>query len=262
MKTDIHVHPILKPGDRSGFETETALLIDCMDRAGIDRANIIPIMYDVVLDEEAIEFLASYLIPALARHPDRFFGMLWLNPLLPIGYLSDTVKKYIIDGPVHGVKLLCELNASDERMEPLAAFLEEYGVPVLIHSWYNNLSANKNESAPRDVARLAAKFPALKIVMAHLRGAGFRGVQDIKKHPNVSIDTSGSESEDGYLAYALRELGPDRVLFGTDYPGRDFSAAIGRIESVEISRGDRDMIFNSNAEKFLRGSAEKRGQYV
>jgi len=252
MITDVHVHPILTLNDAERAERETARLLDCMERAGIDRANNIPIMFGVALNEEVINYLASYLTKTLAIYPDKFYGMLWLNPHLPIAFLEDAVSRHILDGPIHGVKLLCEMKASDARMEPLAKFLERRGVPVLMHSWYNNLSEQEGESTPRDVAALAAKFPELKIIMAHLRGAGFRGVQDIKKHPNVSIDTCGSESEDGYLSYALRELGPDRMLFGTDYPGRDFAAAIGRIESVDMPRGDRANVFGGNAERLLK----------
>jgi predicted TIM-barrel fold metal-dependent hydrolase len=257
MIIDAHVHPMLRIGDAACFEVEEAKLLDCMDRAGIGKANAIPIAttdrgFASYTNVEAIEYMASFLAGILAKNPTRFYGMLWLNPYLSMDILSDIVRRHILEGPVHGVKILYEMKVSDPKIEPLAAFLEKHDVPVLIHAWYNNFQAYA-ECEPSDVACLAEKFPGLRILMAHLRGSRFRGAQDIKKHRNVMIDTCGSESEDGYLDYALRELGPDRVVYGSDYPGRDFSTSIGRIESLEMPAEVREKVFCRNAAGFLEG---------
>ena len=252
MKVDIHVHIMLQNGDTANFKPGVEKLLDSMDRAGIDKSNVIPLIYSVHPDEETENFLASFITEYITVNP-RFYSMIWLNPHLPINFLSDMIKRLIINGPVNGVKLLNDMNAADRSMEPLAGFMEKHDVPVLIHSWYNTLKETEFEATPKDVACLAGKFPGLRIVMAHLRGAGYRGVQDIKKHKNIIIDTCGSESEDGYMRYALDELGPERVIFGTDYPGRDFPAAIGRVESAEMTGEQRDMVFYQNAVKFLEG---------
>ena len=258
MITDIHVHPVLAKGDRSCFGVQADKIIDCMDRVGIAKANLMPIMsqngsyYGYNSDEETT-FAADFLSDAFKKYPGRFYGMVRLNAYLPMDFLSGFVTERIINGPVHGVKLLTEMNMADRRVEPLAAFLEKHGVPVLIHAWYKTVELSGAESSPADVAVLAGKFPGLNIIMAHMRGSRFRGVQDIKRHKNVSIDTSGSESEDGYLAYALAELGERRILYGSDYPGRDIATALGRIESVDMPNDVRAEIFNGNAARLLGG---------
>ena len=96
------------------------------------------------------------------------------------------------------------------------------------------------------------EISALRI-MAHLGGDRHRGVQYIKKHPNVSVDTAGSYQEDGYLEYALNELGPDRILYGSDYPGRDFATSLARIDSLELPTAVKEKLFAGNALRFLRG---------
>jgi predicted TIM-barrel fold metal-dependent hydrolase len=260
MIVDMHVHPMLNRSDPVTCETKTAELLDCMDRVKIDKANVIPLLtgpagLSSYYNEESTVFLAEGILKMLNGNEGRFYSMLYLNPYLNLNFLTDTIKKYILNGPVNGVKLLNEMRASDPLLEPLAAFLEKFGVPVLHHSWYNNFQGY-SESTPRDIANLAKKFPNLRILMAHMRGARFRGIQDIKEHKNVWVDTSGSECEDGYLAYALKELGPERVVHGSDYPGRDFACAMGRVESWEMAPFEREMVFALNGIFFLEGETK------
>ncbi len=77
-------------------------------------------------------------------------------------------------------------------------------------------------------------------------------MQDIKHCPNVFVDTSGSQPEDGYLEYALKTLGADRILFGSDYPIRDIATQLGRIDSVEMCKRDREKVLSENALMFFR----------
>jgi hypothetical protein len=258
MILDIHVHPMVSWGDIKSYDREEEKLLDCMRRANIDKASATPLLQRKaglasLPDEDEIRFVGDFAVRLVEKYPNKFYGMLWLNPRLPIGFLTDTLKRYVIDGSLTGVKLLCEINVAEREVEPLAAFMEKHGIPAMIHSWYSNLSTNPNEAKPRDVACLASKFPGLRIQMAHLRGARFRGVQDIKPHKNIWIDTSGSESEDGYMEYALQELGAERILYGSDYPGRDFSVSIARVTSLDAPKEVIDKILGLNAIEFLEG---------
>jgi len=253
---DIHVHPSLIRGDTSNYGAEEERLIDCMDRAGIAMANIMPLVREKGGSyhnptEDDINQMAEFTRGMLKNRPGKFYSMLWLNPFLPISFLEGVIQRHILDGPINGVKILYELRVGDPQHEPLAKFMEKHNVPVLIHAWYNNMSPFPGESRPCDVAELARKFPGLRISMAHMRGARFRGIQDIKKHKNVRLDTCGSESEDGYLQYAVQELGENRVVYGSDYGGRDFSASIARIESLDAPQKTLDKIFGENAIDFL-----------
>ena len=113
------------------------------------------------------------------------------------------------------------------------------------------LEQTPNESTPADIASLAARYPDVPIQMAHLGGARIRGVQDIRPHENISIDTSGSQPIGGLVEYAVKELGADRVVYGSDVPGRDFSAQLGRIYGARLSASDRDKILYRNAHRLI-----------
>jgi len=88
--------------------------------------------------------------------------------------------------------------------------------------------------------------------MAHLSGCGWRGVADIAPFENILIDTCGSQPESGLVEYAVRELGAQRVLFGSDAPGRDFASQLGRVLAADISEHDRQAILGGNALKLLQ----------
>jgi hypothetical protein len=87
--------------------------------------------------------------------------------------------------------------------------------------------------------------------MAHMTGCGRRGVQDIRTCRNVVVDTSGSQPYDGYLEYTLKALGPDRVLYGSDYPCRDIPVQMGRIQSIDLAPEVREKVLFGNALKFF-----------
>lgn len=120
-------------------------------------------------------------------------------------------------------------------MDPIMATARKLGVPVLHHAWYKSVADNELESTPADIAKLASRFPDVTIVMAHLGGCRIQGVQDVRKHANVSVDTSGSQPMTGIVEYAVRILGADRVLYGTEAPGRDFASQLGRVFGARIS---------------------------
>jgi predicted TIM-barrel fold metal-dependent hydrolase len=257
MVVDIHVHVSLARYDNDSCKRVTDKLLDCMERTGIDKVNLMPMMVSsgpgYFYTKKDMTFCAEYLARIQNEYPDRFLSMLWTNPNIEISFLKGLIREYIINGPINGVKLHADMNAADRRLEPLAGFLEEHNIPVLYHCFDNVLGKYVKESDPSDIACLARKFPALRITMAHLGGDRHRGVQYIKKHPNVSVDTAGSYQEDGYLEYALNELGPDRILYGSDYPGRDFATSLARIDSLELPTAVKEKLFAGNALRFLRG---------
>lgn len=261
MIVDVHVHPEFNRSVEGSVQKEIDKLLSAMKRTGIDMACLMP--YAVTDEEpgphfsskEDTVFLAEALTGIRAKYPGRFFSLLMLDPNQDTDFLKGIISKYILAGSINGVKFLTEMNAADARLDDLAFFLERNDVPVLFHAWYKTGAKVKEESNPSEIACLASKHPDLRIIMAHLTGSRFRGVQDIKKHPNVCIDTCGSQPEDGYLEYALRELGADRILYGSDYAGRDMAVQLARIGSVAMTAEEKEKILCRNAFRILEGGA-------
>jgi len=255
-KTDCHIHPLFTPFDEAACWAEIDKLLPRMDRVGIDTGCIMPLFSSLGSgwahpgrDETA--FAADMLAEIINRYRHRFYGLLWVNPYHAEDFLFPLIEESFRAGAIGGVKLLTEMNVRDEKIGELAGFLEDKDIPVLIHCFKNSFETRLYESTPSDVAYLAECHPRLRIVMAHLKGCGFRGMQEVKGLSNVWVDSSGAWPEDGYLAYTLKTLGPERVLCGSDYPGRDMAVSIGRIDSLEIPQAARENIFFKNTDRLF-----------
>ncbi len=231
-----------------------------MQMTGVDRTCLMPhpqFAGNIYPNQADMIFQAETLVEITNAYPDIFLPLLFINPSLPPAFTLELMEKYIRNGPIIGAKFHISMIADDERYEPIYDFLEKHDIPLLFHSWYKTTQRTTFESTPADIAKMAKKHPSLRILMAHLTGAKIRGIQDIKAYPNVLLDTSGSQPEEGYLERAIEELGADRVLFGSDYPIRAFSTQLGRIESVSLSDEDRAKVLYKNALKFFRKGGDE-----
>jgi len=188
---------------------------------------------------------------AVDRFPDALSGVVYLSPEHPQASL-DELNRHVADGPFVGVKLWIAMRANDIRLDPLAARISELGVPVLQHAWYKAVGGFPDESTPADVAELARRHPGLLIQMAHLGGAGRRGVADIAPYPNIVVDTSGGDPVLGEVDHAVAELGADRVVFGSDAPIRDPATALSKVLGADLSEEDCQRVLHGNAARLYR----------
>lgn len=102
---------------------------------------------------------------------------------------------------------------------------------------------------------LAEHFPGTTIVFPHLGpnkdDIGQR-IEIVAKHQNCSIEISGSGIERvGILEKAVKEIGADRVLYGSDFTINEPSAVIARVKNAFLSPEDREKILYRNVERLL-----------
>lgn len=187
----------------------------------------------------------------LARHPDRFVGFCYLNPSHDHAFSLAEIDRCVANGPMRGIKLWISVHATDPRLDPLMERAAALRVPVLHHAWYKATEFAFNESTPAEIADLACRHPAVTIIMAHLGGGGWRGVRDIVPFPNVVVDTSGAQPQDGLVEYAVQELGAERVVFGSDWPLRDFAVQRARVDRADLDDAARALILGGTMEWLL-----------
>jgi len=140
------------------------------------------------------------------------------------------------------------------RAEALRFFelAEELDVPVLVHTAHRLYPRDRPEEAtPDDVARVARKFPRVKVIMAHITGGGDweYALEVIRRCPNVYVDVGGSVPESGAVERAVELLGPSRVLFASDCL---FAESVGRVESAELPEEHKRKIYYENASEVFR----------
>lgn len=107
----------------------------------------------------------------------------------------------------------------------------------------------------REMRYLAENFPETTIVFPHL-GSSREDISDrigiVAKHRNTYIELSGSGIERvGILEKAVKEIGADRVLYGSDFTINEPSAVIARVKNAFLTPVDREKILFRNVERLL-----------
>ena len=96
---------------------------------------------------------------------------------------------------------------------------------------------------PHAFAEPLKVFPRLKLVLAHIGGGKWQQALEIAQaYPNAYFDcceiiewTGGSNAPtDQQLAQLIKEIGPDRVMMGTDFPWYDLDHTVERIMELPV----------------------------
>lgn len=102
------------------------------------------------------------------------------------------------------------------------------------------------------------KFPKATIVFPHFGDDHefehiFKRIDLVGRNPNCYLDTSGSGHDRvGMLEYAVKTIGPDRVLFGSDFTINDPSCMIARIQHSLLTEEQKRKVLAGNVEQLLR----------
>ena len=124
--------------------------------------------------------------------------------------------------------------------------------------------SGEQNSLPADFVQWADRFPEVKLILAHL---GFGWDADLShqvrailkgRQGNMYTDTSSSMSIIfGLLEWAVKELGAERILYGTDSPLYFAPMQRARIDKAEISDWDKRLILRENAMALLEIGPER-----
>lgn len=250
---DIHVHP---RQDRKIEEADS--LINFARKLNIKKINLLGdvLYFGYHPSPDQIKQVNNLTIELIKKYPEFFTGFCFINPEHEKKFIEEEIERCVIKNNMKGIKLEASCNASDKRVFEVADIAQELNIPILHHAFdTTNINSrygpNLCQSDPEDIAILAKNFPKLKIIMAHLIGCGIRGVIEIKAYSNIYADISGSQPVSGILEYAVKKIGAERILFGSDAPGRDFSAQISKVYGAKIKDKEKEMILGLNAKRLL-----------
>lgn len=152
-------------------------------------------------------------------------------------------------------------DVADPAVVQVVSKAAECGLPVLFDA-YSPWDANQ----PGKFANLAMAVPESRLILAHAHGPGFSQllVYDILgRYPswgrNVWIDISvtgallaGSPFAE-QLAWVLRKVGVDRVVFGSDYPLDEPLIAARAVSELGFTDEEQAAILHDNADALLNG---------
>jgi uncharacterized protein len=245
---DAHVHVA---GVSGSVEQRVDRLLEYASRMGIDR--LVVFMGTTFLPDPSPEQLRAQndeVLRAIAHDPKRVLGMVYVNPKHRQASLRE-LDRCVGDGPMVGVKLWIAMECDRPELDPIVRRAVQLQVPLLQHA-YDRVDKNlPGESRCADVATLALRHPDAVLICAHTGNDWERGIRAIRSAPNVYAEISGSDPTAGFVEMAVRELGAQRVLYGSDAGGRSFASQLAKVTSADLPEESRRLILGGNLRRLL-----------
>lgn len=259
---DAHSHLGALPGDTP--EERMAVLVEHMDRLGIERL-ILSQGYDQYIDHPAPEQVRienDRVMRAVRHFSERAYGSVFLNP----EYLQFSLEEFdrcVKDGPMIGVgELEGYVLCNSPVFDPIVERAVSMKAPILIHTWINTQGNDPGESTPLDLVELARRHPDAQFICGHTGGNWELGIRAIRDSPNVCAGIAGSDPTSGFVEMAVRELGGERVIYGSDVGGRSFASQIAKVVGAEISDSAKELILGGNLRRIYAPILRAKGYAV
>jgi predicted TIM-barrel fold metal-dependent hydrolase len=183
------------------------------------------------------------------KYKDRFIGACGVNPLFP----EESLKEIEYCRNQLGFVWVGELcnyvvpyDYSCREFELLVDHVVKLNMVLALHTEQGEMEY------------IAGKFPQAIIAFAHFGDDNeyadiFKRIKIVAGNPNYYLDTSGyGHDRVGVLEYAVETIGPDRILFGSDFSINDPSTVIARIKNSFLTQEQKQKIFSGNLQALLK----------
>lgn len=248
MIIDAHAHLTAISGSP---EERVDYLLRFADRMNISRIclSLGPRLNQQPTSEQ-IQADNEFLMQAIEHRPERVIGFCYVSPAHPETSLAE-MERWVVAGPMRGLKAWVCRRCTDAGMAPIAQRAGELGVPLLQHTWRKTTGNYPGESSPTDLAQLAAQHPQTQFIMAHSGGDWEWGIRAVRHVPNVVVDLCGSDPEYGQVQMAVRVLGYERVVWGSDAAGRSFASQLAKVYGADLPTEAREAILGLNIARMI-----------
>lgn len=257
---DIHAHifpdelaavaiPALEEegGIRATYDGTLSGLLAEMDRAGIDVAVIQPVSTKPTqvsgINDWAASIASDRIVPFGSMYPDLKAPAEEIVRMRGLG--------------LRGFKMHPEyqrFSPDEDRMARVYEAARDNEMTILFHSGHD-IAFPTALGTPEVFARVLDAWPGLRLILAHL--GGWQLWDDVRRYlvgrDDVWFDTAytlGHMPDAEYLAL-VRDIGPERVLFGTDGPWTDMTAEIERTRGLGLTTEELERILGGNAAELL-----------
>lgn len=266
-------------GKRTGDLGELRALLD---EAGIDKAVVLLFHRSAELYEEELKAgsapdVAREMIRAAIRsynrwgceaaaNEPRFLPFIGVNPRFMSPDEVDAEIRWGKAMGAVGVKIIpnrLKAYANDPLLTPVFRSCTDMGMPLLSQSGsYGMVPSSQGDpfGHPKYFQDVLEQFPQLHLILAHMGHGYEKDVANLtRQFPNVFTDTSLRLSRLGSsgnwsaseVVDAIRSIGVDRVLFGSNYPFVNPVGYVKTLESLPLTDGERRQIASGNFERLM-----------
>ncbi len=129
--------------------------------------------------------------------------------------------------------------------DPWWEYANEHRLFALLHLY---------SGATNHVKEIADRYPEISFLLAH-SGSSMSTAEErvklAKEFKNIFLEITYTAVPHGSIEYMVKELGAERIIFGTDAPMRDHRPQFGWLAYSDISESDKRLIFGENMKRIL-----------
>lgn len=192
------------------------------------------------------EFLNEQIAKEVKKAPSRLIGVARVNPNFGPQAVS-ALEHAITNFGLRALKLhpLCEFFYPHHKCLPsLFEVAQKHNIPILVHSEHHIMAE------PTGFLDLAEAFPKVNIIFYHFGGPN--AIVAAKRARNMYLETSTVFQ--AYITRAVRVLGPERVIYGSDMPFVSPIPEIVKITTIPdhvLPKDVKRMILGGNIARLL-----------
>ncbi len=218
-------------------------VLKLMDSYGISKAVVFP--------GTEIEPDNRWMADAIRSHRDRLLPFAWINPILNQEKAMSELVEMVEKNGFMGMKLhplFHSFYPNRQFVVPLVEKCAEYGIPVTVHS------GHAPYSMPWQIAELAEMCPNASIIMDHM-GLQVGWVEDAitlaQKYSNIILGTTAMPFHEK-IRYAVKQLGAERVIYGSDAPSIHPLPEIDRVRVAGLMQEELSMVLGGSLARILK----------
>jgi predicted TIM-barrel fold metal-dependent hydrolase len=255
---DLHSHLSGVPG-RTPTERIGQLLVYA-DRLGVERLCLYMGMSHTRQPTPArLREENDQVLEALKRYPDRLFGFVYVSGEHVAASLEE-IDRCVRDGPMVGIKLWVSRRCKEPELDPIIDRAAALKAVIFQHTWIKtDGSTYPGESSPADLVALAKRHPGVPMICGHTGGTWELGIRTVRAVKTLSIDLAGSDPTNGFVEMAVRELGADRIIYGSDAGGRSFASQLAKVYGADLPDVERRLILSGNLRRMMTPILQAKG---
>ncbi|MHA2377859.1 MAG: amidohydrolase family protein [Candidatus Thorarchaeota archaeon] len=218
-----------REGTEPQFDSPIESLRAAMDKAGIEKAVILPI--DSGLNQDmplGLMEKTDWHANEVNGDPD-LIAFVGLDPRRGDEGLAE-LERAVTEKGCRGWKMYPPNGFYPDELEfyPYYELSTKLEIPIVVHTGFTSRFKHIKYGQPIYIDKVAADFPNLRIVIAHV-GVPWvdEAITVAAKNPNVSVDVSGWQAFASRMPHKvyrmvadakLTRVFPNRMLWGSDFP--------------------------------------------